>query len=238
MKRTRPFIEKIDARTTRKDRSRQAILGAYVQLVNETRRQPTALQIAERAGCSLRLIFQHFADLPSLTVAAAFVAYTEGRARADAAKLDGDRQTRISTHLERRARNCEAWLPLWRVGFGLKDQSTELLQLGLLVRKATLDRLSEMYAPELTSLAAVDRRRLLIALEAILDYESWGRLRDEHGLSVEQAVQHWVAIVDRMLPPTPATMRTAPRRLADAGESAMPTIHDPLSSGGDVPLAF
>jgi AcrR family transcriptional regulator len=238
-KRTRPYIEKIDARTTRKDRSRQAILRAYIELVNETHRQPTALQIAERAGCSLRLIFQHFADLPSLTLAAAQIGYAQARARGDAAKLDGDRQTRIRTHMERRARNCEAWQPLWSIAIALKDQSAEFRHLAGLVRKATLDRLAAIYAPELASLSEVDRRRLLIALEAITDYQSWARLRDDHGLSVEQAVASWVAIVDRMLPPTPATERATPQRPASvADEASVSVIHDSLGSSGEIPLAF
>jgi AcrR family transcriptional regulator len=248
-KRTRPFIEKIDARTTRKDRSRQAILGAYIELVNETRRQPTALQIAERAGCSLRLIFQHFADLASLTLAAAQIGYQQARARADAAKLDGDRQTRIRTHIERRAHNCETWLPLWSIAVAVHHQSTEMRRLGGLIRKATLDRLAEMYAPELACHADVDRRRLLIALEAITDYESWGRLRDDHGLSVEQASASWVAIIDRLLPPTPVEVHATPKRpTSKPDELSMPVSHDPLShdplshdplgSGGEIPLAF
>src|SRR5476649_1740554 len=143
--RTRP--KKIDARTIRKDRSRQAILRAYMDLVSETRRQPTGLQIAERAGCSLRLIFQHFADLASLTLASAQIGYAQARARADAAKLDGDRQTRIRTHIERRAHNCETWLPLWSIAVAVHHQSPEMRRLGGLIRKATLDRLAEMYAP-------------------------------------------------------------------------------------------
>jgi AcrR family transcriptional regulator len=221
--RTRRSIDKVDARTARKDRSRQAILRAYMDLVTETRLQPTALQIAERAGCSLRLIFQHFADLASLTLAAAQIAYGQGRARADVASVEGDRETRIRTHMERRVRNCEAWLPLWRVAVTLDDHSPELRRLGGLIRKGTLDRLAEVYAPELGSLSDVDRQRLLIALEAITDYESWGRLREEHGLSVEQAAASWVAIIDRMLPPTPVTARKAQR---------------PSAPGNELPLSF
>lgn len=231
--------KKVDGRSTRSERSRQSILRAYMELVSEARRQPTALQIAERAGCSLRLIFQHFADLGSLTLAAAKISYQQGRARGDAAKLDGDRDTRIRTHMERRARNCEAWLPLWRVGHTQYDQSPELARLGSLVRKATMDRFAVMYAPELAGLSDVERRRLLIAFEAITDYESWGRLRDEHGLSVEQATAHWVGIVDRMLPPTPAAAYETPKRPAsETAEVQGPAVHGPSAAGGEQPLSF
>ena len=53
-------------------------------------------------------------------------------------------------------------------------------------------------------LSESDRRKTLIALEAITDYESWGRMRELHGLSFEEACEVWVHAIDRLLPPTPA----------------------------------
>jgi AcrR family transcriptional regulator len=212
MKTTQPPHERIDARTARKDRSRQAILRAYMDLVNETRRQPTAQQITERAGCSLRLVFQHFADLPSLTAAAVEYAYQQGSVLAAATKAEGDRPTRIRAQIAARARNCEAGLPLWHVTVALRHRSPDLQRLIGLVRKGALERLTIMYEPELAALSDVERRKLLIALEAITDFESWGRLRDEHGLTFEQAAESWVTVVDRLLPPTPAAVRVLPER--------------------------
>jgi hypothetical protein len=46
---------------------------------------------------------------------------------------------------------------------------------------------------------------MLIALEAITDFESWGRMREDNGLDVEQACAVWIKAIDRLLPPTPAT---------------------------------
>jgi len=44
---------------------------------------------------------------------------------------------------------------------------------------------------------------LLIALEALIDFESWGRMREDHGLSFDEACSVWIRMIDRMLPPTP-----------------------------------
>jgi len=60
-----------------------------------------------------------------------------------------------------------------------------------------------MYRPELSTLAEADRTALLITLEAVTDFESWGRMRERHGLSVEAARDVWVSAIDRLLPPTP-----------------------------------
>jgi hypothetical protein len=60
-----------------------------------------------------------------------------------------------------------------------------------------------MYRPELSTLAEADRTALLITLEALTDFESWGRMRERHGLSVEAARDVWARAIDRLLPPTP-----------------------------------
>jgi hypothetical protein len=60
-----------------------------------------------------------------------------------------------------------------------------------------------MYRPELDVLSAEERRDLLIALESLIDFESWGRMRELHGLSYDEACSVWVRTIDRMLPPTP-----------------------------------
>jgi hypothetical protein len=72
------------------------------------------------------------------------------------------------------------------------------------MRDAIVGRLQLMYGPELSTLSEAERKAVLIALEALTDFESWGRLRERHGLSVEAARDVWITAIDRILPPTPA----------------------------------
>ena len=58
--------------------------------------------------------------------------------------------------------------------------------------------------PELATLDDTARKHTLIALEALTDFESWARMRELYGLSVEQGCALWIRIIDRILPPTPA----------------------------------
>ena len=82
--------------------------------------------------------------------------------------------------------------------------SPELRQRIRLIRDAVVRRLELMYRPELSTLSEVERRRVLIALEALTDFESWARMRSDHALSIESAHALWIRTIDGLLPPTPA----------------------------------
>lgn len=55
-----------DGRLQRSVRSRQKILDAIVNLVEEGNLAPTAEQVARRAGVGLRTVFRHFDDMEAL----------------------------------------------------------------------------------------------------------------------------------------------------------------------------
>src|SRR5258708_11379262 len=61
---------RIDGRRLRSERTKQLIIEAFLALLREHQEMPTAVQIAERAGYSVRSIFERFPDLNALRVAA------------------------------------------------------------------------------------------------------------------------------------------------------------------------
>jgi AcrR family transcriptional regulator len=196
---------RVDGRRLRSVRTRQSIVDAFLLLLRENPLQiPTATQIAERAGYSVRSIFQRFADLPAIRVAAIDLAIARVIGQTPSRNPDADRATRISDQVQTRARVCEEWLPLWRALVMDRSESAELELRIRRAREATWKRLELMYRPELSGLSSADGRRLLITLEALTDYESWARMRGAHGLSVAAACEVWVRAIDRLLPPTPS----------------------------------
>jgi AcrR family transcriptional regulator len=194
---------RMDGRRQRSERTRQTIIEAYLSLLRDNPQVPTAAQIAERAGYSVRSVFERFPDLLALRVAATDHAFAVGNAQAAPRDVDGDRATRVRSQVETRARTCEQWLPLWRALNANQGDSVELKMRIRLAREMIMKRLELMYAPELSQLSDVDRKRTLIALEALTDFESWGRMRGLFGLSFEQACALWIGAIDRLLPPTP-----------------------------------
>lgn len=174
-------------------------------LVRESSQMPTALQIAERAGYSVRSIFERFPDLHAIRVAATDYAIGEAKALGAPRDTNADRQTRIRSQVETRARSCERWLPFWRILNAGNNDSPELRQRIKMIRQLILMRIEVMFKPELVTLAEPERKKTLIALEALMDFESWARMIELFGLSHEQACTVWIRAIDRLLPPTPVS---------------------------------
>lgn len=172
-------------------------------LLRENPQVPTASQVAERAGYSVRSVFERFPDLHALRLAAIDYALARANANSLATGFEGDRQSRLRAHVERRARTCVEWLPLWRAVNANKGDSEEIETRIRFVRTATIKRIELMYRPELSTLPEIERRQIVLAIDAIIDFESWARMRDFFGLPFEEACAAWIGAIDRLLPPTP-----------------------------------
>jgi AcrR family transcriptional regulator len=194
---------RVDGRHLRSERTKRLIIEAYTALVRETGQMPTALQIADRAGYSVRSIFERFPDLHALRIAATDLAIGEAKAQSALRDVEADRATRIRSQVEARARGCERWLALWRVLSTNNTDSPELQQRIRMIRQLIVMRMEIMFKPELAALGEVERRRTLIALEALTDFDSWARMKEMFGLSFEEACEVWVKAIDRLLPTPP-----------------------------------
>ncbi len=148
-------------------------------------------------------MFERFRDLQALQLAAIDYALVQAAALSPPRDRDGDRACRISAQVEGRAQTCERWLPLWRALLANRGDAPEFRQRIEAGRARNLARLEVMYAPELGALDAVERRQLLIVLEALTDVDSWARMREFFGLSVADACATWRRAIDRLLPATP-----------------------------------
>lgn len=198
-----PRSERVDGRRQRSVRTRQLIVEAYLALLRESPQIPTAAAIAERAGYSVRSIFERFPDLHALRVAATDDAMTRASSRVASLPARGDRDARLRIHVETRAQICQEWLPLWRALTANQGESAELKARIKLVRQLIIRRIEEMYEPELSGVDDVQRRQIVLAIEALIDFESWARMREVFGLSVADACGVWHGAIDRLLPPTP-----------------------------------
>lgn len=193
----------LDGRRARSQRTHALIIDTYLALLRETQRIPTADRIAARAGLSQRGIFGHFPDLKALGIAAFDHIMSMGLSTPAGDKAHASRSERIRFHVEVRARNCEAWLPMWRIVLRAYQAVPEIQQRTDTLRALTRTRIELMYEPELGTLTAEERIAVVAALEAIVDFESWGRLREHYKLSYEAACGAWIHAIDRLLPPTP-----------------------------------
>lgn len=192
---------RIDGRRLRSERTKQLIIEAYLALADAfSPRVPTAAEIAEKAGYSVRSVFERFPDILTLQIAAVDYAMAQVTALAPPNELEGDRAMRIRSQVRARAQVCERWLPLWRSLIVNQGNSEELKDRIRGSRERVMGRLEAMYQPELDTVAEGERRQLVIALEALTDVESWARMREFFDLSFDEACLAWIQAIDRLLP--------------------------------------
>jgi AcrR family transcriptional regulator len=185
----------IDGRTARAVRTREAIVDASIALVDEGDVRPTALKVAERAGVSVRSVFQHFDDLEGLYAAIAnrLVERLGGIKMVVDASLP--LRGRIHVMVQSRARVLEILTPIRRAAAVHAPFSEEVrtrLQAGHNMLRAELER---VFADELLQRDEPDRTRLLDALDTVLSWPSWENLRTLNGRSQEEAE----AVLDEMV---------------------------------------
>jgi len=172
----------LDGRVRRSQRSGQAIVEALSDLVGQGILEPTAQQVAARAGVGLRTVFRRFADMESL--------FAEMGARIQAQALPllagsrevGDLSARANAMISQRVAFFERIAPYKRSA-NLKRWRSPFLRAGhaRLVRELRADLIR--WLPELQHAAA----GIVDALELATSFEAWDRLRTEQRLSRERA---------------------------------------------------
>lgn len=192
-----------DGRRLRTERTRRSIVETYLELLRQNSRSPTAAEVADHAGCSRRTLFDHFPNLALLKLAVARDLFAWAPVYRMPGEGNADRLTRLKAHVEAHAEFCEHWSPLWRVLRVEEGTAGDLKSWVETMHATIVQRLAQMYEPELETLSWLERKRLLVALEVLTTFESWERMRTHHRLPAAAVRAAWIYAIDRMLPPTP-----------------------------------
>ena len=188
-----------DGRVARGERTRTAIVAAFLDLLTEGSEQPTSREIAGRAGVSVRSIFQHFEDLESVRVDVVRIQSERLRPLLGSLRADGDRDERVSALVAQRARLFEYIAPLRRAMEGI-DRS-EVITRGRAELSDLLDRqATDQFHDELQSIPRGRRPAVRAALAAVGSYEYWDQLRRVQGLTEAAARRALAEALDALVP--------------------------------------
>ena len=182
-----------DGRRLRSERSRQAIIDASLQLMEEGILVPTAQLISERAGVGIRSFFRHFEDMETLFATIDEQTREENEALFVGGDRDGSTEERILHAVERRADGYERRKQMilstaaqsWRHPILCKNYAR--YQRGL--RKDLDD-----WLPELKTLTAEEREMV----DAVSSFENWNRLREHQGLGMKSCIRLTVQLLERI----------------------------------------
>jgi AcrR family transcriptional regulator len=176
-----------DGRLARSERTRGAIVDALRALIIEGDLRPTAPRVAERAGVSVRTVWQHFEDVEALLVEA-------GRRDLEIAStylVPIDPTLPVTDRIERlvdaRAEMFEAMAPVWRAARLHTPFSAQLRRNRDMFMSLARHEVEQVFRSELD--AATDRDALLDAVVLASTWAPWESLRSDMNLDVGAATR-------------------------------------------------
>jgi len=189
-----------ERRSPRSQRTRDAIVVALLDLVQEGEMRPTAVEIARRANISRRTLFKHFPQTELLRAAA--VESAIGGQISEFGRLSvefsGPFPRRLAAFVDYRTKLLERVTMLRRAALVFEPFSKRIAQGVERAIRESRREVALVFAKELTKLEPVRRRETLAALSATCSWPYWNALRQQQQLS-RAASRRTVAYVVKCL---------------------------------------
>ncbi len=177
-----PKLIVVDGRHQRSARSREALIKASLELIDQGLLVPTAKQIADKAGVGLRSFFRHFDDMEALFAAVDSYARDKFLSLFAPRQSGGDIRQRIEQFIDCQAAAYEhlqniilsTQAQLWRSPTLRKSYARD--------QKELRER-AKTWFPELDGSA----REVIEGLDALTSFDMWHRLRHHQKLGVRES---------------------------------------------------
>jgi AcrR family transcriptional regulator len=179
--------QEVDGRNQRRLNSFERAVDALLDLIECGNPAPTAEEIAEHSGISVRTVFRLTEDIESLH-AAAVTRQMERTARLYVIlPSGGPLATRVRALVKNRCAVFEAIAPVRRVGVRLMEGSPQIAE-GLRQHHLMLrEQVESVFTLELTEMPRARREVALDALDVASSFETWEQLRRIKSLSVGES---------------------------------------------------
>jgi AcrR family transcriptional regulator len=177
----------IDGRTARRDRNRELVLDAVLELFAENQLAPNAADVAARSGVSLRSVYRYFEDIDAL-VQAALDRHLERIAPLLQVENPGvgSLDDRVARFVTARMRLYEAAAPTMRAALVRASVQPLLAERIVWARNRLREQTEAMFAPELAARPAAERRAVAATLDTLSQFESAEHLRVARGYTLAQ----------------------------------------------------
>lgn len=177
-----------DGRTARRDRNRDAVVDALLELHRTGNLAPTVAEVAAQSGVSHRSVFRYFDDMEALGRAAVERLMASVAHLLELPDLTGlSFEQRVDALIDRRMTLYEAVRPTARVA-RLKEPFQPVVAQTLADNRQLLgDQVAVVFEPELRAMEPGAADRALIAADVLLSFESAELLRQARGLSAAEA---------------------------------------------------
>jgi AcrR family transcriptional regulator len=179
----------LDGRVRRGARNNDAIVQAIYELIRDRHLPPTIDEVADRAGVGKRTIFRQFEDLDTLYRALGERVLGEAMSLIVPAAPAGNLETDLAALVQRRGSVFEHITPFRRAARLVRHESAFLQERDRMATMALRAAMLAVLEPHMSG-AAEDT---IEALDLLLSFEAWERLRHQQKASVKRAQQILVA---------------------------------------------
>jgi TetR/AcrR family transcriptional regulator, regulator of autoinduction and epiphytic fitness len=179
----------VDGRAARSAKTRNAIADALLDLLADGRLRPTAREIADRAGVSLRSVYVHFDDLEDLFCVAAKQHFARIAPMLAPAPATGTLAERADALVRQRIRlyaQAGAVARATRLHAAFSPTLARILREAHARSRADLERI---FAEELRTMSPAHRTGTLAVLDVLTGPDAWETLRERYDIDDETAVR-------------------------------------------------
>lgn len=172
-------VKRLDGRHARTARTNAAIVAALVELLDEGRIEPTAAEIAERAGVATRSIAQHFASREDLLLAVA--KHHAERFASKPIDATGSLADRVARFVSARVELLEATRAMRNAGAVVAWRSPAVKRALEAAERHRRDETSAVFAREIA--ASDEPKGTEQALALVTSGRAWDAMRVDLGLT-------------------------------------------------------
>lgn len=173
-----------DGRRRRAHASREAIVEALVALYADGHADPSAAEIAERAGVSERSLFRHFDDIDDLCHTAFEVQWSRLAERTTVSIVDtAPLHKRVETVVSRRVTLYLDMQNVMRITRMHAVKNATVATHVRISRKELRRQHERLFAPELNAMTSESAQAAKIAINALLSFEHVEQLRLDQAMS-------------------------------------------------------
>jgi AcrR family transcriptional regulator len=192
--------EVVDGRRARRERGREAVIDAMLDLILEGGAPPTTEAVAGRAGVSTASIFRYFDNLDDLRHQAT-LRFLERHAHLyEVPGLgEGPLPGRIDRFVEARVALHEAIEPIARVVRVRAPEHPHLAGTLDDTRRQLADQARTHFAPELADRPRASADDLVGLVATVTAFESWDHLRHSLGRTRRQVTRSWESALRALL---------------------------------------
>jgi AcrR family transcriptional regulator len=195
-----PTDEVLDGRRLRRDRNREAVVEALLELYREGNLTPSADEIAERAGISARSLFRYFDDVDAL-VRTAVARQQEhlGALYEVSARPEQPLGERVDRFVADRTRLLDAMGPVGQLARSIAPRQPQVAaELGR-IRAVLRSQVVDVFGPELAQLPAAEHDGVLAAIDVACSWEARHLLRQDQRLGKAAAARVMALSIHRLL---------------------------------------